>query len=97
MLAIEVLGVLPVEPVHPGLKVVRGDIEEQVVMRRHEAERVACPVKAADRPGEPPAEVGTIEVVPEHWDRACAPRGDVVDPAWDVASRLSSHAVHSAC
>jgi hypothetical protein len=53
---------------HSGLKRVLVDLQQKVVMRRHQTEREADPSQTLDRLGEAIAEVGAVIVVSEHRD-----------------------------
>jgi len=63
-----------VERVHSGLQSVLLDAQQEVVVRRHQTERVADPAEPRDDAAEVIAEVGAVDVVAEtlRSDRRCA-------------------------
>jgi L-glutamine---4-(methylsulfanyl)-2-oxobutanoate aminotransferase len=86
--------VVAVEAAHSRLQRLGRNLEDQVVVRGHEAERAADPVHPNDRPDELRAEHRPVVVVAKDGRRPGAPGVDVVDPgrhctSWDACHRPS--------
>jgi hypothetical protein len=88
---VEALGVDPVQDVHASGEVRPGRLDDQVVVRIHEAERVAAPGIALDDVREEREEPKAIVVVPEDDGAGDAVRGDVEEPVRENPPENASH------
>jgi hypothetical protein len=66
---------------------------EQVVMRRHQAPRVAFPAVAVADAGEDRQEATPVGRVAERDAADVRVRGDMEDPVFDLDARWPSHAI----
>jgi hypothetical protein len=69
----------PVQSLHSGPQSVDRGLEDQMVVRRHQAERVDDPVEAIDAIGEERKEVQAVRVVAKDGATVDAARRDVKD------------------
>src|SRR5579864_3944670 len=90
--AVEHPGVRPIQEAHAGLQEVFLDLDEEVIVRAHQAKRVAYPGESVDRSLKPIAEVGAVEVIAKHLHRSGAAPRDVVDAGIDGPSSVPCHA-----
>jgi hypothetical protein len=88
---VERLGVDPVEPPHPLGEAPELGLEDEVVVVRHQAERVHAPVVAVDLLREEAEEQAEVVHHPERRRAGHASRRDVVDPAWGEVVSRSPH------
>src|SRR5579864_5451716 len=86
--AVEHPGVRPIQEAHAGLQEVFLDLDEEVIVRAHQAKRVAYPGESVDRSLKPIAEVGAVDVIAKHLHRSGAAPRDVVDAGIDRPSRM---------
>jgi hypothetical protein len=78
--SVERLGVDPVEPAHPFREAPELGLDDQMVVVRHQAERVHSPVVALDLLREEAEEQAEVVHDPERRLAGHASRRDVVDP-----------------
>jgi hypothetical protein len=88
---VERLGVDPVEPAHPFGEAPELGLEDEVVVVRHQAERVHAPVVALDLLREEAEEQAEVVRHPERRRAGHASRRDVVDPARGELVSRSPH------
>jgi hypothetical protein len=91
VLPVERLGVDAVEPAHPLGEAPELGLEDQMVVVRHQAERVHAPVVAFDLLREEAEEQAEIVRVPERRRAGHASRRDVVDPGRRQVVSRSPH------
>jgi hypothetical protein len=90
-LLVEALGVDAVEALHALREQRAGRLDDDVVVRPHQAERVHAPVEAFDHPAEQGEEVAPVVVVEED-ERAGDPAGgEVVDAVGEVGAEQPGH------
>jgi tRNA nucleotidyltransferase/poly(A) polymerase len=88
---VEALGVDAVQHVHACGQVCLGRLDDEVVVRAHQAEGVAAPRIALDDVREEYEEQATIVVVPEDHRARHASRDDVEEPVRQISSKAASH------
>jgi hypothetical protein len=88
---VEALRVDAVEALHAAGEERAGGLDDDVVVRAHQAEGVRPPVATVDDGAEEAQECAAVVVVPVRERAHHRPRGDVVDPVREVASQLSRH------
>jgi hypothetical protein len=85
-------GVSPVEDVHPPCHLLDRRLEDEVVVRRHQAVRIQLPVEVLDAVPEELQEARAIEPVPEDRALVDAERRDVEDAVRQRGAKDSRHA-----
>jgi hypothetical protein len=88
---VERLGVNAVEPAHPFGEAPELGLQDQMVVVRHEAERVHAPGVAFDLLREEAEEQAEVVRVPERPRASDTSRRDVVDPGWRKVVSPSPH------
>ena len=88
---VETLCVLAVEVVHARRELLGRGLDDEVVVRAHEAERVALPVMPSHDHGEQVQEPEPVGVVDEREPAEHGARGDVEDAVRKVAATDSRH------
>ena len=89
--AVEALGVDAVEPLHAGGEVGAGGVDDEVVVRVHEAEGVAAPAVALDRLGQQLEEEHAVVVVLEQELGEHRVGGDVEEPVGQQSPEQTRH------
>jgi hypothetical protein len=92
MAPVEALGVDAVQVLHPRGQSLGGRLEDEVVVRAHQAERMAIPPVAPDDEPEQPEEPEAVVVVDEDQASKHAARGHVEDAVGHVAPADARHA-----
>lgn len=92
MTAIEPLRIGAVQPLHGVLERVFCDINDQVIVGRHEAKREACPELAFHDLRKPAAEIAAVGVIAKKRNRSRRLGGDVIDACFERSARLPGHA-----
>jgi hypothetical protein len=88
---VERLGVDAVEAAHPFGEAPELGLQDQMVVVRHEAERVHAPAVAFDLLREEAEEQAEVVRVPERRRAGNTSRRDVVDPGWRKLVSRSPH------
>jgi len=88
---VEALCVEAIEALHPAGEERACGLDDEVVVRAHQAEGVGTPVAAVDHAGEEAEERAAVVVVLVRERAGDGTCGDVVDPVGEVASQLSRH------
>jgi hypothetical protein len=88
---VEVGHVEAVQPVHPAREPLERGLDEQVVVRSHQAIRVTPPLEAVDHPAQEANEELAIVVVDEEAAVARGASGDVVEGAVESVAGDSGH------
>jgi hypothetical protein len=94
--AVEDLGVHPVQALEAGRETFPGRLDEDVVVRSHQAEGMAAPAVTARRLGEDAEKRAAVVVVTKHRRAVDSPGGDVVDAVGEVSSQHPRHAARMA-
>jgi hypothetical protein len=81
----------PIQELHPGREPAELELNEQVVVVRHQAVGVACPVEARARKGEQLQQDLALEIVGKDLAAAIPLRAHVVDPAGDLDPGFPRH------
>jgi hypothetical protein len=89
--ALKTLGVEPVQSVHPLRHGFPAGFQEEVIVRGHEAVRVADPEKRKGVSGQLLDEVAAIHIVAEESFTTDRPRRDVKEAIVQLASWPSGH------
>jgi len=89
---VEPLGVPAVQLLEPGRELRDGRLYDEVVVVRHQAERVQAPVVLADDEAEESQEDPAVVVVPVDGDPSGTARGDVEPAVGEDVSRQPCHA-----
>jgi len=93
VLEIERLRMVAVEELHAGRQLLAPGLDDQVVVVRHQAERVAAPVELRDCEPEEDEEEPPVVVVEKDRDPSGATGSDMEDPV--VRQLRSRHACHA--
>jgi hypothetical protein len=91
MARVEALCVDAVQVLHPGRELLDGRLDDEVVVRAHEAERMALPAVAPDHQREQSEEVQAVGIVDEHQPAENAARGDLEDPVGKLSAANPGH------
>jgi hypothetical protein len=88
---VEPQGVDSVQSVQPARHGVDGRLEDEVVVRRHQAVRVELPIEAFDALPEEPQEVRSVDSVAEDRPVVDADGGDVEDAVGQLRTKDARH------
>jgi co-chaperonin GroES (HSP10) len=91
MPSVEGLRVVPVEALEAGRELLHGRLDDEVVVVRHQAERVELPVMLPDDHAEEPEEEAAVVVVAIDRDAPGTARGDVEVAVGEDVARKSGH------
>jgi hypothetical protein len=93
MALVELLRVAAVQPLEPARELVSRGVEHEVVVRRHEAERVHRPAEPLDAPAKVSEELPAVGVVAKDVAAAGTPRDDVEVPVRERRAENPGHDV----
>ena len=91
MATVEALRIDAVQILHPVREPLDGRLDDEVVVRAHQAERVALPAVAADDEREQAQEVEAVGIVDENQPPEHAKSGDLEDPVRKLAASNAGH------
>jgi hypothetical protein len=95
VLRVVALRIPAVQELHPRGELEAGALDDEVIVRPHQAQRVDVPVEAFHRPQEEGEEVEPVIVVAEQPDLGDGQAGGVVDPVRKQRARLARHLTRS--